>query len=361
MVLAATAAGRLRSRLGRLIFPGGDRIQVAAWSTPMKVTMADIQGVLGMLPTPSTSDADRWDCTHSVDLDETARMVAMIAGAGVRILLTNGSFGEGATLTADEQRDFTACIAQTLSGAGLLFAGVTTLNTRETIARARLMLDAGADGLFLGRPMWMSLDQAGIVRYYADIAEAVPGVPLIIYDNEFAFKAKIATDTYAELARNPAIVATKHIGGPAIADDLRAVEGRLRVLPVDARWHDLAHAFPQEVTACWSGNAADGPEVLALLADAVSRRDWKLTADLCERMAWAQAPMFPGGKLENFIDYNIPIAHARLEGSGRVRTGPPRPPYREAPPSFIEGGRETGRRWASLRDAFADPLRRLAA
>lgn len=319
----------------------------------MKANAADIRGVLGMLPTPSTPDADRWDCAQSVDLDETARMTAMIAGAGVRILVTAGSFGEGATLTAQEHRDFTACVAETLAGGGLLFAGVTTLNTRDTVARARAAIDAGADGLFLGRPMWMSLDQPMIVRYYADVAEALPGVPLIVYDNEFAFKAKIATETYAALSRNAAIVATKHIGGPAIADDLRAVAGRMRVLPVDARWSELAQAFPEEAVAAWSGNTADGPEILVLLADAVARNDWPLADRICERMAWAQAPMFPGGRLENFVDYNIPIAHARLEGSGRVRSGPPRPPYLEAPAGHIEGGRETGRRWASLSGLFA--------
>ena len=318
----------------------------------MKVSAADITGVLAMLPTPSTPDADRWDCEHSVDLGETARMIKMISGAGLRILVTNGSFGEGATLTAAEQRDFHACIAGTLAGSGLLFAGVTTLNTRDTISRARSLLDAGADGLFLGRPMWMSLDHGGIVRYYADIAEALPGVPLIVYDNEFAFKAKIATATYAALSRNPSIVAAKHIGGPAIAEDLRAVEGRMRMLPVDARWHDLARLFPDEATACWSGNAADGPEVLHLLAEAIARGDWSLSERICERMAWAQAPMFPGGKLENFVDYNIPIAHARLEGSGRIKSGPPRPPYLHAPDGHIEGGRETGRRWASLFESF---------
>lgn len=319
----------------------------------MKANAADIRGVLGMLPTPSTPDADRWDCIRSVDLDETARMTAMIVGAGVRILVTNGSFGEGATLTAEEHRDFTACVAGALGGDGLLFAGVTTLNTRDTIARARAAIDAGADGLFLGRPMWMSLDQPMIVRYYADVSEALPGVPLIIYDNEFAFKAKIATSTYAALSRNAAIVATKHIGGPAIADDLRAVEGRMRVLPVDARWSELAKTFPEEAVAAWSGNAADGPEILGLLADAVARRDWPLADRICARMAWAQAPMFPGGRLENFVDYNIPIAHARLEGSGRVRTGPPRPPYLEAPEGHMAGGRETGRRWAGLHAEFA--------
>ncbi len=317
-----------------------------------KLSPADLVGILGMVPTPSTPDADHWSCRNSVDLDSTAAMVSMVVEGGVRILLTNGSLGEGATLLAHEQRDFAACIAGTLKGRGLLFAGVTTLNTRETIDRARLVLDAGADGLFLGRPMWMSLDAPSTVRYYADLAEALPGVPFVLYDNQFAFKAKIATETYAELSRIPAIIGAKHIGGPAIGDDLKAVEGRMRILPLDTQWCALARAFPDEALACWTGNAADGPEPLAALAKAVAAQDWARAEAISARMAWAQAPMFPGGKLENFVDYNIPIAHARIQGSGLVRSGPPRPPYIFAPEGHLEGGRETGRRWESLRREF---------
>lgn len=319
----------------------------------MKLSVDDIRGVLGMIPTPSTPDADRWSCENSVDLDATAAMVERVVDGGVRILLTNGSLGEGATLLSHEQRDFHDCIVRTMRGRGLVFAGVTTLNTRETIARARLLLDVGVDGLFLGRPMWMSLDHDGILGYYRDLAEALPGVPIVLYDNQFAFKAKIATPTYAALSRIPAILATKHIGGPSIADDIAAVEGRMRVLPLDTQWAALAQRFPEAATACWSGNVADGTEPLIALEKAVAARDWPRAEHITGRMAWAQAPMFPGGKLENFVDYNIPIAHARLKGSGRVRSGPPRPPYTTAPEGHIAGGVETGRRWASLSAEFA--------
>lgn len=320
---------------------------------PRTLAAADITGIVGILPTPATADADHWSCTQSVDLDETARMVARIVEGGVRILLTAGSFGEGATLTGAEHEAFTDAVVKSANGRALLFAGATTLNTRDTIARARALVALGADGLFLGRPMWMALDAPAIVRFYADVAEALPGVAIIVYDNEFAFKGKIPTPVYAELARIPAIVATKHIGGPSMAQDLRVVEGRMRVLPIDSHWAAFAKAHPDEALACWTGNAADGPEPLVALADAVARRDWALAERIGARMAWAQAPMFPGGKLENFVDYNIPIAHARLEGSGLVRSGPPRPPYLFAPESHMEGGRETGRRWASLRQEFA--------
>ena len=320
---------------------------------PDKITASDITGVLGMLPTPATPDADEWTCTQSVDLAATADMARMVVDGGIGILLTAGSFGEGASLTWEEHQALTDCLVQTVGSRCLIFAGATTLNTRDTIARGRGLVALGAHGLFLGRPMWMSLDPRDIVRFYSDVAEALPGTPVIVYDNQFAFKAKIGTETYAALSRIPGIVATKHIGGPSFADDVRAVAGRIRVLPVDAQWAALARAFPEEVRACWSGNVADGPEPLAVLADAVEARDWDRAEHICARMAWAQSAMFPGGKLENFVDYNVPIARARLEGSGLVHSGPPRPPYLYAPEGHWEGGRETGRRWASLRSEFA--------
>lgn len=310
-----------------------------------------LTGVIGILPTLSTPDAGSWSCNQSVATDEIARLVGLLKAAGIDLLMTGGSFGEGASLMEAEHAVLTETVARALDGSGALFAGATTLNTRETIARGRRLIDCGATGLFLGRPMWMSLDADAIVDFYTDVAAALPRVPIVVYDNQFAFKAPIPVATYSALATIPEIIATKHIGGPTLAETVEAVGDRMKVLPVDSQWGALARAYPDRVTACWTGNAADGPEPLAALAAAVAARDFDRAEAIGARMAWAQAPMFPGGKIENFVDYNVPIAHARLAGSGLVETGPPRPPYTRAPEAYLEGGRETGRRWASLRDA----------
>ncbi len=127
----------------------------------------------------------------------------------------------------------------------------------------------------------------------------------------------------------------------------------MRILPLDTQWWTLAKLHPEEALACWSGNAADGAEPLVALEAAIAARDWARAEAISARMSWAQAPMFPGGKLEVFVDYNIPLAHARIDGSGLVKSGPPRPPYISAPEAYMEGGRETGRRWASLRAEFS--------
>jgi dihydrodipicolinate synthase/N-acetylneuraminate lyase len=59
------------------------------------ISPADIRGALAILPTPSVPNADHWSCAQSVNLDETARMVARMRAAGLDTFITAGSFGEG--------------------------------------------------------------------------------------------------------------------------------------------------------------------------------------------------------------------------------------------------------------------------
>ncbi len=314
----------------------------------MKASMDDIAGVVGIVPTPAVPEASHWSTELSVNLDETARMIRLVEDAGIRILLTNGTFGEGSSMTERDEQAFADCIVQTARPDMLLFAGITTLNTRETIRRARALLGLGATGLFLGRPMWLSLDQADIVRYYADIAEALPGVPLILYDNPLTFKGPIEAETYRALSRNRAIIASKHAGS-TIERDLQAVEGRIRLLPMETVWVDHARAHPNVVTACWSGSIACAPEASIMLADAIARQDWATAEGLSARMGYAERAMFPDGSLQKFIDYSVQIAHARFAAAGLIDPGPPRPPYLSAPEAYIEGAHECGRRWRALR------------
>ncbi len=48
----------------------------------------------------------------------------------------------------------------------------------------------------------------------------MPGVPLVAYDNPSAFKGKMSRDVYRALAEIPEVVASKHVGGPALVPGL---------------------------------------------------------------------------------------------------------------------------------------------
>jgi 4-(2-carboxyphenyl)-2-oxobut-3-enoate aldolase len=314
----------------------------------MKITAHDIRGVAGIVPTPATPDADRWDATETVNLPESQKMVNAVIEAGVDIIMTTGTFGECSTLTWSELQAFVDIVVQTVAGRRLVFAGVTTLNTRDTIERARRIVALGADGLFVGRPMWIALDDAQIVRYYRDIAAALPGVPLVAYDNPFAFKGKISNDVYAQLATIPEIVAAKHVGGPQLEADMRTVGDAVRILPLETDWYPIAQVAPELALACWSGAVACAPSPIAALGRAILARDWTAAEDLHRKANWAIETMFPGGELGTFMNYSIQLGHVRFRAAGLIDPGPTRLPYVGAPDEYIAGAEEVGRRWAQL-------------
>lgn len=319
----------------------------------MKVTYEDIVGVVGIVPTPATADASSWSSTNTINLSETEKMVKLVTAAGVDILMTNGTFGEGATLMEDEHLEFVRCVVETNARSRPVFAGVTTLNTRDTIRRARDLLSRGADGLFVGRPMWLALDDAGLVRYYQDLADALPRVPLIVYDNPLAFKGKISPEAYEALANIPEVIASKHVGGPTLAHDLAAVGDRMRILPLATEWCPVAEQYPDLARACWSGGIACAPSPIVAASRAILTRNWDKARKITEQLIWAEAPMFPGGELTRFMDYSIQIGHIRFEAAGLIDPGPPRPPYTELPDAYKHGAQECGRRWATLEREYS--------
>ena len=319
-----------------------------------RLTVDDIVGVVGILPTPSKPGSDSWAAKDTVDLDETARMTDAIVSAGTDVILTNGTFGEGASLTWDELQAFVDVVVQTVAHRVPVFAGATTLNTRDTVERARRLQEIGADCLFLGRPMWIALDAHGIVQYHRDIAEAVPDMSQVVYDNPSAFKGKVPTVAYQELAKIPQIVASKQTGlANTTVADFHAVNGAIRLLPTDESAYYVARLFPDWVKAFWSGNVACGPAPLIALRNALVSQDWDTAAAITDELEWVHETFFPHGSFEEFSKYNIQLDRAKFEGAGFIKAGPARAPYTYAPEDYLEGARETGRRWATLQEKYA--------
>jgi len=318
----------------------------------MKITVEDIVGVVGIVPTPATADARSWSAENTVNYGETEKMIRAVIADGIEIVMTNGTFGECATLTWEELHSFVECVVQTAARKVLVFAGVTTLNTRDTIKRARALMQVGADGLFIGRPMWLPMDQKAIVEFYRDLADALPKVPLVVYDNPHAFKGKISTDTYRELAKIEEIVAIKHVGGPTLEADLLAVGDKFRVLPLETDWCALAMKHPKLARACWSGHVACAPAPITALSRAIARANWKEATKISEKLTWAISPMLPSGDVLKFLDYSIQLGHVRFRAAGLINPGPTRPPYRDAPEDYVAGSRTCGQRWAILQNEF---------
>jgi 4-(2-carboxyphenyl)-2-oxobut-3-enoate aldolase len=301
------------------------------------------------MPTPALPGAADPAMTDTVDREETARAVDALIADGVAAVLTTGTFGEGATLTWPEARTFTRIVVDAAAGRAPVFAGATTLNTRDTIERARGLRDLGADGLLLGRPMWSFCDDVDIVGYYTAVARAVPELAIIVYDNPEAFKGKISTAAYRELAAIPQVVAAKYAGaGPSFTDDLVAVDGRMRLLPVDRDWYTAWSGQPEEVIACWSGSASCGPGAHVELARRIAAGDRSGAEEIDRELAAASAGFLPQNQFALFSKYNVQMEKIRINAAGYIHAGPSRPPYLHCPEDYAEGARRSGRRFAEL-------------
>lgn len=325
-----------------------------------KLTAQDIKGIVGIMPTPIKDGANTWKDRDVVDLEEASRGVDKLVRDGVDMLLVNGTFGEAATLTWDELKKFSATVVETIAGRIPVFLGATTLNTRDTIERATYFRDLGAEGLFLGRPMWCQMSEEMTVQYYKDVAEALPDMNILIYDNPEAFKGKISTRAYAELAKIPQVVASKYrsvlagISSDTLVADMRAVKGNIKLLPHDCDWYYAAKWYPEEIDACWSSGVSSGPAPVVALKKALKEGDWVKAKQITDELYWAYERFLPQGSFQIFNIYNIAIQKARFDAAGYIKAGPALPPYHVVPQFVLDDAKECGSRWKQLQEKYAN-------
>lgn len=324
-----------------------------------KISVQDIKGVMAYPPTPARPNAGDPNARDTVDVDETERMIRALLDAGVDSIATNGTLGEMATLTLDEWKAFASVVAETVRAYNPdfpLFIGATTLNTRETIDRMRFLRDLKVPGVLLGRPMWVEMTPAAMIRFYRDVAEAVPELAICVYDNTAAFRGVIPTSVYAALADIPQIVAVKYAGGAAIGfrfhNDLRAVRGKIKLLPIECIWYFAYSLYGDEVPGCWSTTMTCGPEPVLYLRDTLLGGEIEEARWIAERILWAHEPFLVSRDFSEFARYNIQLERLRYEASGYVKPGPSRPPYvmELLPEAYVNDTLEHVRRWRQLVD-----------
>lgn len=317
------------------------------------MTVDEVQGAWAIMPTPATADANDWRATDTVDLDETARAVDGMIKAGIDGILSLGTLGECATLTRDEKRKFVAAAVDAAAGRAPFFTGTTSLGTRETIEQTREAFDLGARGTMLGLPMWCAADMKTAVRFFQDVAEACPGMAIAVYANVAAFRFSFPAEFWHEVSKIPQVIMAKAGSIHSFEQDLAAVEGRVRLLPIEAMYVAAAQQAPDAVTAFWSSGAACGPKLAARLRDAVLKAkasgDWAAAIELSDAMGKTLWPLIPGGNnFEEFNKYNIGLEKERIDSGGWMKAGPCRPPYLFVPEEYMEGARISGRGWAAL-------------
>jgi len=149
-------------------------------------------------------------------IDE-ARMRALVdrqINGGVKLLVPCGTTGESATMTEEEDARVIAMTIDVARGRAKVIAGAGSNSTAAAIEYSQRARDLGADALLQVAPWYNKPTQEGLYAHFRAIAEAVPDVPIMLYNVPGRTSSNIAAQTTLRLARDcENIVAVKEASG----------------------------------------------------------------------------------------------------------------------------------------------------
>jgi hydratase-aldolase len=318
----------------------------------MTIDPADLGGIMAMMPAFATDDAASVNATATVDTGRLAAGVDRIIRDGIDVLATSGSFGEFHTLTEDEFAALTSATVDAVAGRVPLFVGCTALNTRDAIRKAKVARDAGAPGLLAGVPFYFPSTVENAVRFYNDLAEAVPDLAIMLYHNPTLHHVTLPIRALAELAQIPSVAAMKdsHRETRDFVALQRATGGRIHVFV--AAWQ--LHGYqPLGAAGLWSYDCWMGPEPLVRLRDAMREGRLDEAADIT-------LDLYPPREQLPPLSWRETAAKVAIGHAGYVEPGPLRPPFVIIPPEVERAAQERSARWQAARERWGAPKRSAA-
>lgn len=319
------------------------------------LTATDITGVMALPPTPLREGVDPFGVASTVDLPEIERAVNQMIADGVSSVGLCGTTGECASVAWSEKQELYATVRAVIGDRVPLFAGATALGTREVVEQMRELHRIGVDGAFVGLPLWQTPTVEGAVRFFADLADAVPDLPVLVYANSFFFKFDFPLEFWEGIAeRAPSVIACKVGFG---FDQATFDAAGKQVNFMHGEGGTLRRAYetvPDSVTAAWATSCAMGPEPWVAVMRAIQAGDREGALAV---FADIDSVPLPLPDFADFAKYNLQLEKARIDAAGYMRCGPPRPPYTDFPDDWRAAAEENGRQWAAMRQRYLSDAR----
>ncbi|MDM7937000.1 MAG: 4-hydroxy-tetrahydrodipicolinate synthase [Cyanobium sp. CZS 48M] len=118
----------------------------------------------------------------AVDLDLAARLAGHLVDQGSDGLVLCGTTGESPTLSWQEQHELFEAVKGAVAGRALVLAGTGSNCTAEAIEAIERAAEEGADGALVVVPYYNKPPQQGLEAHFRAIAQAAPGLPVMLYN-----------------------------------------------------------------------------------------------------------------------------------------------------------------------------------
>jgi 4-hydroxy-tetrahydrodipicolinate synthase len=167
----------------------------------MTLTRSMIKGLLPALTTP-------FDKNGKVDAKATKIQVDHVIAGGASGLVPVGGTGEYTALSVADRIEMVAATVAAANGRVPVIAGVLSPGLRESIAAGRDFVKAGAAGVMLLAPFYITPTQDGIRDYFKAYADAIGG-PTMLYEIPYRTGVALKPETIAAIAGDGSIVGMK--------------------------------------------------------------------------------------------------------------------------------------------------------
>ena len=148
----------------------------------------------------------------SIDYDGVKKLAEHLVANGHDGLVVNGTTGESATTTDEENIETVRAVADAVKGRTAITAGVGTNDTAHSVRAAKALADAGADAVLVVTPYYNKPTQAGIVEHFKAVVGATD-LPAMAYDIPGRAGTALASDTIRQLATIDQVRAVKDAKG----------------------------------------------------------------------------------------------------------------------------------------------------
>lgn len=135
-----------------------------------------IKGVIVPVLTPI-------DEKENIDEKKLRKQVDFVIDGGVHGILAYGSNGEFFGLEEDEMAEGLRIILDETAGRVPVYMGIGAVTTRKAVRLAKMAQELKADGVSVLQPMFIKPSDEELYGHFAAVAKAVPGYPVILYNN----------------------------------------------------------------------------------------------------------------------------------------------------------------------------------
>jgi 4-hydroxy-tetrahydrodipicolinate synthase len=172
----------------------------------MTKTFQPITGSIPAMVTPMLEDG-------SVDYDSLRKLIDWHIAEGTDCIGVVGTTGESPTVNVEEHREIIRVSVEQAKGRVPIMAGCGANSTAEAIELAKFAKSVGADCQLQVVPYYNKPTQEGLYQHFKAISEAVPDLPVILYNVPGRSVADMQHETVLRLAQVPGIVGIKEATG----------------------------------------------------------------------------------------------------------------------------------------------------